>query len=124
MSDKIPLSIAADARLFFKWDVDRKAGTFDGLPIAGATASLEVDEGEGRYTATRVAAGAAGFATGWVLPGLLVGLSKKKTVNIYMTVTAPDGKSVTRPLAATGSERKYKALLLYVDKFNKYTVPA
>lgn len=84
----------------------RDGGSLGGLPLAGMVATVDITQQNGRHTATRLAAGAALGGVG----GLLVAGSKKQRGHIIqLTLTAADGRVVTR--TKTGGSVDQKAAM-------------
>lgn len=92
--------------------VDRKANTIDRLPMAGAVASLEVQTGDRKHTAGRVAAGVVGGVV--FLPLALVGFSKRDSSKVFVTFTTADGRITARIVPV----KRHQVALELVNMFN------
>jgi hypothetical protein len=110
MDDKFPFKLATGARAC-GFHVNRGDWSIDKLPLRGATASLEVDDNGSRHTASRVAVGVAAGVV--FLPLALIGLTKKRNVQIYVTVHTSAGKTTK---IVPGS--RHQMALDFVNQFN------
>lgn len=113
VTEKFSFRLATKARAC-GFHVNRSAWTIEKLPLRDAVATLEIEDQGRRHTASRVAVGVAAGAV--FLPLALVGLTKKRNVQIYVTVQTTAGKTTK---IVPGS--RHQMALDFVNQFNAFS---